>query len=422
MVNTINYTVEFPMNPERIRTDFPVLERRINGKPIVYFDNAATALKPVPVINAINDYYSKKTANVHRGVHKLSEEASEEYEKAHSVTEKFIRAKEGEVVFTKGTTDSMNKVMRMLLDANFFKPGDEILLTRAEHHANLVPWQFLAKKTGAKLKFIELNQDFTLDMNDFDQKLTKRTRLVSIPEVSNTVAAINDVKTIGKKCKENGSLFLVDAAQSVPHMPIDVQKIGCDFLAFSGHKMMGPTGIGVLYGKKEWLEKLEPPEFGGAMIHSVSYEKSSWNKLPDKFEAGTPHIAGAFGLKAAIEYLQKTGMNEVREHEKQLTGYALKQLQPLENEKLIRIHNPKNPEKQGGIILFDSPHLEAHEIGLSLDEMENTAIRTGMMCAQPIIESINPKGACRASFYLYNTKQEIDLFAETLETVLKAFR
>lgn len=410
------------MKMESIRMDFPILQRQINKKPIVYFDNAATALKPVQVIDAVMEYYSEKTANVHRGLHKLSQEASETYEKAHTITEKFIRAKEGEAVFTKGTTDSINMVMRMLLDSGFFKSGDEILLTRAEHHANLVPWQFVAKKTGAKLQFVELNPDFTLNMNDFDQKLSKKTKLVSVPHVSNTVAAINDVNTIGKKTRDNGSLFLVDAAQSVPHMEINVQQIGCDFLAFSGHKMMGPTGIGVLYGKKGLLQKMEPVQFGGAMIHSVSYEKSSWNKLPDKFEAGTPHVAGAFGLKAAIEYLQKTGMNEVREHEKQLTGYALKKLAELENQKSIRIHNPKNPEKQGGIILFDSPHLEAHEIGISLDELQNIATRTGMMCAQPIVESINLKGLARASFYVYNTKAEIDLFVETLETVLKSFR
>ncbi len=410
------------MNPEKTRLDFPILQRQINKKPIVYLDNAATALKPVQVIDAVTEYYSEKTANVHRGLHKLSQEASEVYEKAHTATEKFIRAKEGEAIFTKGTTDSINIVMRMLLDSNFFKAGDEILLTRAEHHANLVPWQFLTKKTGAKLQFVELNPDFSLNMNDFDQKLGKKTKLVSVPHVSNTVAAINDVKTIGKKAKDNGSLFLVDAAQSVPHMEVDVQKIGCDFLAFSGHKMMAPTGIGLLYGKKELLQKMEPVQFGGAMIHSVSYEKSSWNKLPDKFEAGTPHVAGAFGLKAAIEYLQKLGLNEVREHEKQLTDYALKRLAELENKKMIRVHNPKNPEKQGSIILFDSPDLEAHEIGLSLDEMQNIATRTGMMCAQPIVERINPKGLARASFYIYNTKTEIDLFVDTLETVLKSFR
>lgn len=409
------------MNPENIRLDFPILQRQINGKPIVYLDNAATALKPVQVIDAITEYYSEKPANVHRGLHKLSQEASEVFEKAHTITEKFIHAKEGEAVFTRGTTESINAVMYMLLESNFFKAGDEILLTRAEHHANLVPWQFLAKKTGAKLQFAELNPDFTLNMNDFDKKLSKKTKLVAVPHVSNTVAAINDVKTIGKKCMDNSSLFLVDAAQSVPHMEVDVQKIGCDFLAFSGHKMLGPTGIGVLYGKKEHLERFEPVQFGGAMIHSVSYEKSSWNKLPDKFEPGTPHVAGAFGLKAAIEYLQKTGMNEVREHEKQLIEYAVEKLGELEKKQLIRIHNPKNPEKQGGIILFDSKKMEAHEIGAAIDEMENIAVRTGMMCAQPMVESINPKGLCRASFYLYNTKQEIDLLAETLETVLKAF-
>lgn len=413
----------FCMNFEKLSNDFPVLSRKIAGKPVVYLDNAATALKPQRVIDAINRYYTKETANVHRGTHKLSQEASEEYENTHATIEKFINAKKGEVVLTKGATDSLNAIAYSLLENGFFKAGDEIVLTRAEHHANLVPWQFVAKKTGAKLKFVELNSDYSINYHDLEQKLSPKTKVVSVPHVSNTVAAINDVEKIGKMAKKNNSnsLFMVDAAQSVPHMKIDVKKIGCDLLAFSGHKMLGPTGTGVLYGKKELLEKLEPFEYGGAMIHSVSYEKSSWNKLPDKWEAGTPHIAGAYGLKAAVEYLDKIGMENVREHEMNLTKFVLNEMRELENKKLIRIYNPKDEKKQGGVILFGSPVLEAHEIGIALDEINNIAVRSGMMCAQPLVESLNPNGLVRASFYVYNTKEEITLFVQTLETVLNSF-
>ncbi|MFH0954524.1 MAG: SufS family cysteine desulfurase [Candidatus Micrarchaeota archaeon] len=412
------------MNFEKLRPDFPVLSRKINGKPVVYLDNAATSLKPKPVIDAVNRYYSQETANVHRGLHKLSQEASEEYEKSHTIVEKFVNAKAGEIVFTRGTTDSLNAIMYTILNNGLVQSGDEILLTRAEHHANLVPWQFLAKKTGAKLKFAELNPDFSLNMADFEQKMSKKTKIVSVPHVSNTVAAINDVSKIGKiaKDKNPNCIFIVDAAQSVPHIPIDLKKINCDFLAFSGHKMLGPTGIGVLYGKKELLEKLEPFEYGGAMIHSVSYEKSLWNKLPDKWEAGTPHIAGAYGMKAAVEYLSKIGMDNVHEHEKQLTKFALEKLSDLENRKKIRIYNPKNAEKQGGVILFDSPALESHEIGIALDEMQNIAVRTGMMCAQPIVEKLNKQGLARASFYIYNTKEEVEIFADTISEIIGSFQ
>ncbi len=292
------------MNVEKLRLDFPVLQRKINQKPVAYLDNAATSLKPQSVIDSVNHYYAFSTANVHRGVYRLSQEASEEFEKAHQTLEQFINAKSGEVVFTKGTTDSINAVMYSLLANDYFSSNDEILLSLAEHHANLVPWQFVAKKTGAKLRLVGLNADYSLNQADLEQKVSKKTKLVALPHVSNTVGAINDVPKIGKIIKEKNSdcLFLVDAAQSAPHMKLDVKKLNADFVAFSAHKMLGPTGIGVLWGRLDQLKSLEPFEYGGAMIQSVSYEKSSWNKLPDKWEAGTPHVAGAYGFKAAVEY------------------------------------------------------------------------------------------------------------------------
>ncbi len=406
------------MNIEHIRKDFPILHEKRNGKPIIYFDNAATALKPVQVIDAVNYYYRECPANVHRGLHALSEEASQLFEQAHEKVARFIGAKSDETVFTRNTTESINLVAYSLLCDGFFKKGDEILVSRLEHHSNLVPWQFVSQKTGAELKFVELNKDFTLNMKDFESKISRKTKIVAIAHASNTVATINPVKEIGKKAKENGSLFLVDAAQSAPHLELDAKKINADFIAFSGHKMLGPTGIGALYGRKEVLEKMQPFLYGGSMIQNVSWHNSSWAKLPDKFEAGTPHIAGAIGFGAAVDYLQKIGMQNVREHEKELLKHAFKRLQEMPQ---IKTHCPHDSEKQCGIVLFDNAKIEAHDLALALDEAENIAIRSGMHCAEPIVSSINPKGLARASFYIYNTKEEIDVFVETLKKIVGAF-
>lgn len=406
------------MNPTQIRLDFPLLQREIEGKPITYLDSAATSLKPVQVIDAVSRYYSETTANVHRGIHKLSEQASEEFEKSHEVIGKFINAKKEEVFYTKNATESINAVMYSLLTNDFFQSGDEIVLSKMEHHANLVPWQFVEKKGKAKLVFVDLKEDFTLNMDDLQEKISSKTKLVAMAHTSNTVASINDVQKIGKIAHDYNALFLVDAAQSVPHFKVDVKKIKPDFLAFSGHKMLGPTGTGVLYAPKERLEKMEPFLYGGSMIQKVDWHSSTWNKLPDKFEAGTPHIAGAFGLKAAVEYLQKIGIEKIEAHDKELTQYALEKLDCI---KEISIHNPKDPRKQGGIILFDTPKMAAHELALALDEIANIAVRSGMHCAEPLVSSINPDGVCRASFYLYNTQEEIDLLAKTLETIFHGF-
>lgn len=407
------------MNIERIRQDFPILEKRFGGKKTVYLDNAATSLTPKQVIEAENSYYLECNANIHRGLHKMSEEASRKYEQAHADAAKFVGAKMEEIVFTKNCTESINAVMYSLLSQGFFSPESEILVSRLEHHANLVPWQQAAKRTGAKLRFIELNPDYTLDMQDFEAKINKNTKLVAIAHASNTVASIQPVQEIAKIAHESGALCLVDAAQSVPHTEVNVKKIGADFLAFSVHKMLGPTGLGVLFGKKELLEKMNPFLFGGEMIHSVSYNSSEWNTLPWKFEAGTPPIAQALGLSAAIDYLKKIGLSEIQEHDRKLLEYAFEKMRAIPD---IKIFNPMDSKKQGPIVLFESKHLSAHDLALALDEASNIAVRSGMHCAEPMVSSLNPKGLCRASFYLYNTKEEIDLFAETLSRLLKVFK
>jgi cysteine desulfurase/selenocysteine lyase len=370
------------------------------------------------VIETMNHYYKDCPANVHRGLHQLSEEASRLFEESHAKVAKFVNAKETELVFTRNTTESINLVAYSLLCSDYFKKGDEILLSKLEHHSNLVPWQFVAQKTGTELKFVELNPDFTLNLRDFENKLSKRTRLVTMTQASNTVASITPIKEICKATKDNNSLMLVDAAQSAPHLEIDAKKLNADFLAFSGHKMLGPTGIGALFGKENILSDMQPFLYGGSMIQDVSWQKSSWAKLPEKFEAGTPHIAGAIGFAAATDYLKKIGMQNVREHEKQLLKHAFKRLQEIPN---IKLHCPHDAEKQAGIILFDHQKIEAHDLALALDEAANIAVRSGMHCAQPIVSSINPRGLARASFYFYNTKEEIDVFVETLKKIVGAF-
>ena len=405
---------------EEYRKDFPLLQKKVKGKPVTYLDSTATSLKPQPVIDAVNHYYQELSANIHRGVNPLVEEATQLYEQAHKKAGQLVNAREEEIVFTKNTTESLNLLMYSLLESNYFQQGDEVLLSKLEHHSNLVPWQFVEKKAGAKLVFAELNDDFTLNREDFESKLSEKTRLVSLAQVSNTVGSIQPIKEIGRKVKKNnpGTLFAVDAAQSVPHMPVDVKDLGCDFLAFSAHKMLGPTGIGVLFGKKELLEKMPPFLYGGDMIQSVEVHTCTWNRLPYKFEAGTPNIAGGIGFGAALDYLKKVGLKNIRAHEKELLGYAFEKFDRLEG---IEVFNPKDPEKQGGIILFQSKVLEPHQLALTLFELNNIAVRSGMHCAEPLISSLNPKGLCRASLYFYNTPQEIDLLAETLRQINTTF-
>ena len=409
------------LNAEKLRADFPALQKKFGGKPLVYLDNAATSLKPVQVLDSEMEYYKECCANIHRGMHKMSEQASREYEEAHSKVAKFIGAKsEQEIVFTRNATESFNLLAYSLYAGDFFRKGDEILVSKMEHHANIVPWQFLERKLGIVLKFAELNKDFTLNLEDLKQKLSDKTKLVSITQASNTVSSIVDVKKTGDIVRKNSkALFAVDGAQSVPHMPVNVRDIGCDFLAFSGHKMLGPTGIGVFYGKKELLEKMQPFMYGGDMIKEVKWHSSSWNELPFKFEAGTPAIAQGIALGATVDYLQKIGMESVRRHEKEITKYALERMKEIPQAK---VYGPEDLEKRNGIVLFEAGKLDCHDIALALDEHSNVAIRSGMHCAQPIVESLNPKGLARASFYLYTTKQEIDVFIDSLKEIVGTFK
>ncbi|MFH0714284.1 MAG: cysteine desulfurase [Candidatus Diapherotrites archaeon] len=401
---------------EKVRADFPLLKRTINGKLIVYLDSTASSLKPQSVIDAMDYYYENVSANVNRGLHKLSEEASETYENAHESVGKFIGGKGEETAFSKNCTESINLVAYSLLESGYFKAGDKIVVSEAEHHANLVPWQFVAKKTGAQLEFVKVGEDFELDLEDAQRKIDQKTKLVALAHVYNTIASINPVEKIGKMAHEKGALFLVDGAQSVPHMPVNVRKLNCDFLAFSAHKMCGPTGIGALWAKKEWLEKATPFLYGGDMIYSVSLREAKWNKVPEKFEAGTPPIAEAYGWKAACEYLQKIGMQEVQKHDQEITKYALEKLVEIGS---VRVFGPNG--ERGATILFETPKLSAHELALALDEEANVCVRSGMHCAEPIVSKLNAKGLARASFYLYTSKQEIDVFAQSLQKIVSAF-
>ncbi len=400
------------INVKKIRKDFPVLKRKVNGKRLVYLDNSATTQKPRQVIEKISDYYSGYNANVHRGIHRLSEEASEEYENSRGKTAKFIGAKPREIVFTKNTTESLNILAYRALRT--LKAGDEIVLTVLEHHSNIVPWQMLREK-GVRIRFADINRGGALNMNDFEKFITRKTRIVSVAHVSNVLGTINPVKEIGKIAHEAGALFIVDGAQSVPHMPVDVKNLGCDFLAFSSHKMLGPTGIGVLYGTEEALDNTVPFLRGGDMIKEVSLEETKWNDVPWKFEAGTPNIADTIGFGTAVDYLSKIGMSNVRRHEKGLTNYALR---ALDMDKVV-IYGPiKN---RGGAVSFGIEGVHPHDVATILDQ-EGIAIRSGHMCAQPLMERLNVPALSRASFYLYNTKEEIDKLVSGIEKVKKLFR
>ncbi|MBI4176268.1 MAG: cysteine desulfurase [Candidatus Aenigmarchaeota archaeon] len=399
----------------KIMADFPILNRVVNGKPLAYLDNSATSQKPLQVMEAISHYYAHSNSNIHRGVHQLSAESTAAYEEAHSKAAAFIGASSmEEIVFTKNTTESIN-LLAYGLGSRLGK-GDEIVVTQMEHHSNLVPWQQAAKRAGATLKFIEIDQKGELKMESIEGSITKKTRVVSVVHASNALGTVNDIRMIGEVAHENGSVFIVDGAQSVPHMPVDVKAIGCDFLAFSGHKMLGPTGTGVLFGRRDMLEETEPFIFGGDMIREVSFGESRWNALPWKFEAGTPNISGGIGLGAAIDYLQGIGMEKIEEQEKSLTSYAFKQLETIKG---LKIYGPP-PEKRIGVISFNISGVHAHDVAEILNG-EGIAIRGGHHCAMPLMHLLGVAGSARASFYLYNTREEVDRLAAALEKVKKIF-
>lgn len=393
---------------EKIRKDFPILDQIVNDEPLVYLDNAATTQKPKAVLEAVNRYYQEDNANVHRGVHTLAERATASYEAARETVRRFINASSTkEVLFTRGTTTGLNWIGRFAEE--ILEEGDEILISIMEHHSNILPWQEACRKAGAKLVYVYL-KDGGLDLEDFRKKLTDRTKFVSIAHASNVLGVINPVQEIAQLAHEKGAIVVVDGAQSVPHMKIDVQKLDADFFVFSGHKMAGPTGIGVLYGKEQYLNQMSPVEFGGEMIDFVYEQSATWKELPWKFEAGTPNMAGAIGLAAAIDYLEAIGMDAIERHEQDLIAYVFPKLQAIEG---LKIYGSQDLAKRSGVISFNLGDLHPHDLATALD-YEGVAVRAGHHCAQPLIQYLEVPATARASFYLYNTKEDCDKLVEAL--------
>jgi cysteine desulfurase/selenocysteine lyase len=395
---------------ERIRSDFPILSERINDCPLVYLDNAATTQKPRQVIDTLADYYATYNANIHRGLHTLSERATAEYESARDRTAQFVNAaKSYEVIFTRGTTEAINVVARAWGDRNV-NSGDEILLTEIEHHSNLVPWQMLAQRRGAKLRFIPTDLEGHVDLVEYERMIGKRTRIVAVTHMSNVLGVITPIADLIRIAHANNVPVLVDGAQSVPHLGMDVQQLDADFVAFSGHKMLGPTGIGVLYGKESLLDSMDPLIGGGSMIRVVNLHESSWAGLPEKFEGGTPNIAGAIGLGAAVDYISQVGVNNIAAHEMALTKHALQQLGDLDD---VRIFGPPDTTDRGGVISFAVGDIHPHDIGTLLDA-DGVAVRAGHHCAQPLMRKLGVPATVRASIYLYNTTDEIDCLVASI--------
>ena len=393
---------------EKIRKDFPILDQIVNDEPLVYLDNAATTQKPKAVLEAVNRYYQEDNANVHRGVHTLAERATASYEATRETVRRFINASSTkEVLFTRGTTTGLNWIGRFAEE--ILEEGDEVLISIMEHHSNILPWQEACRKTGAKLVYAYL-KDGGLDLEDFREKLTDRTKFVSITHASNVLGVINPIQELAQLAHEKGAIMVVDGAQSVPHMKIDVQKLDADFFVFSGHKMAGPTGIGVLYGKEHYLNQMSPVEFGGEMIDFVYEQSATWKELPWKFEAGTPNMAGAIGLAAAIDYLEAIGMDAIEHHEQDLIAYVFPKLQAIEG---LKIYGSQDLAKRSGVISFNLGDLHPHDLATALD-YEGVAVRAGHHCAQPLIQYLEVPATARASFYLYNTKEDCDKLVEAL--------
>lgn len=400
---------------EKIRRDFPILDRKVNGKPLVYLDNAATSQKPLQVLAALDGYYKLHNANIHRGVHRLAEEATAAYEEARGKVAGFLGAPDVRgLIFTRGTTESINLVAYAWGRKNL-REGDEIVLTETEHHSNLVPWQLAARDTGANLRFIPILEDGTLDMEAAERIIGKQTKLVTVIHASNVLGTVNPIERLARLAHEAGALILVDGAQSAPHMPVDIKALDCDFFACSAHKMLGPTGVGVLWGKPEILEAMDPFMGGGEMIREVYPDHSTWNDLPYKFEAGTMNIAEAIGFGAAVDYLRELGMENVREHERQLGEYAYARLSEIEG---ITIHGPSN--NRTGVASFALPDVHPHDVSQLLDG-EGIAIRSGHHCAKLLMRKLDVAATARASFYLYNTIEEVDLLVKALQKTREFF-
>jgi cysteine desulfurase / selenocysteine lyase len=403
------------MDIGNIRKDIPILNVKVNGKPLIYLDNAATSQKPRQVIDDVKGYYEKYNANIHRSIHKLGEEATAAYENSREKVAKFINCSNKELIFTKSTTESLNLLAYSLTSK--LKPGDEILISEMEHHSNLVPWQQLALKNKLKLKYIEVDKDGLLDENSINENISKKTKIVSLTHVSNVLGTINDVKEIAKIAHENDALIVVDGAQSVPHMKIDVKDIDADFLAFSGHKMLGPTGVGALFGKEEILQDMSPFLYGGEMIKEVSYKYTRFNDIPWKFEAGTPNIAQVIGLGAAVDYLNKIGMDKVEDYEKRLVKYAYETISKIDD---LDIIGP-DIQNRSGLISFYIKNVHAHDVAQVLDE-DGIAVRAGHHCAMPLHNKIGISATTRASFYLYNSIEEIDKLADGVKKSMRILK
>ena len=408
------------INISKIRQDFPILKRKINGnKTLVYLDNAATTQKPISVINAINEYYMNYNSNIHRAVHQLAEEATFEYEKAREKVAKFINARSAdEIIFTRNATEAINLVSYSWGNTNV-KKGDRIVITEIEHHSNIVPWQILAQEKGAKLDYIGIDNNGYLNMEDYGRYLqSNKVKLLSISHVSNVLGTIVPINEIIKMAHQKDILVLVDGAQSVPHMPVDVQDMDCDFMVFSAHKMLGPTGVGVLYTKREILNEMPPFIGGGDMIKEVHKHKTIYNDLPYKFEGGTPNIADVIGFGAAIDYLKKIGMDNVREHEIEITDYAIKAIVDIKD---IVLYGPSDASHRGGVIAFNIGDIHPHDLATIMND-HGIAIRSGHHCAQVLMGRLNIAAASRASFYIYNTKEEVDTFINALGEARRIFR
>jgi cysteine desulfurase / selenocysteine lyase len=405
------------MIPKDIKSYFPILNQEINGHPLVYLDSAATTQKPIQVIEAVKKYYELENSNVHRGVHTLGNRATDAYEGAREKVRKFINAESTqEIIFLRGTTTALNTVSGGYGRQNLVE-GDEIVISMMEHHANFIPWQQLAKEKGAVLKFIEIEPDGTLSLDKIREIITPKTKIVSVAMASNVMGTIHPIKEITKIAHENGAIMVVDAAQGAPHLKIDVQDLDCDFLAFSGHKMCGPTGIGVLYGKRALLENMEPVEFGGEMIDFVDLYESTWKELPWKFEGGTPIIASAVGLGAAIDFLTEIGLDNIAAHEHALAAYAMDQLSTIDG---LTIYGPRDADKRCGLVTFNLDDVHPHDVATVLD-MNGIAVRAGHHCAQPLMKWLQVSATARASFYVYNDEADIDKLVAGLRSAKEYF-
>jgi cysteine desulfurase/selenocysteine lyase len=412
-----NGTDRDPLDVVAIRRDFPILERRVHDKPLVYLDNAATSQKPRQVIQALVDYYAQTNANIHRGLHTLAEAATEAYEAARAKAARFIGASgPDEILFTRNTTEALNLVAYTWAADNV-GPGDEIVISTMEHHSNIVPWQWIAGRQGAVLKYAEVGEDGTLDLAEIERLVTPRTKLVSMMQVSNVLGTINPVREIARIAHDRGALMVVDGAQSVPHLPVDVRELDCDFLAFSSHKMLGPTGVGVLWGRRSILAGMRPFLRGGEMIEVVERQHTTYNELPWKYEAGTPNIADVIAFGAAVDYLTELGMERVRAHEIELTAYALERIGGIPG---VTIYGPKDARQRGGVIAFTVDGIHPHDLGQIVD-YDGVAIRAGQHCCQVLCQSIGVPATARASFYVYNTPAEVDVLVAAVEAARAIF-